>query len=194
MSASTCLGRWSHLPEQTVVTESDGVVDDSSLPSPPALVPVHELFDWSEFSGSPAEKARLESLLTEFSDVVATSDTDVGHTSSVTHVIDVEGARPIKQPPRRLLIHKREEVQKNLDKMLSADVAEARYHVNFSFHFHLTAVLFSSHTCSILFLTPVLFFFFTCKTRFIMLKSFPFSLLFLFPCSLLHSQRYFTAY
>ena len=79
---------------------------------------------------------------------------------------------------------------------ISADLDVAvEYHVNFSFNFHLTAVLFSSYTCSILFLTPVLFSFSTCKTRFKMLKSFPFfPYFFLFPCSLLHPQRYFTAY
>ena len=60
-----------------------------------------------------------------------------------------------------------------------------RYHVNFSFNFHLTAVLFSSYTCSILFLTPVLFSFFTCKTRFKMLKSFPFFLTFFIPLFLI---------
>ena len=60
-----------------------------------------------------------------------------------------------------------------------------KYHVNFSFNFHLTAVLFSSYTCSILFLTPVLFSFFTCKTRFKMLKSFPFFLTFFIPLFLI---------
>ena len=67
--------RWSHLPKQTVIT--DGTASSAvSTTAPSSDVP--DLFHWSEFSGSEVEKAQLKALLTEFSDVVATSNDDLG--------------------------------------------------------------------------------------------------------------------
>ena len=117
----TCLGRWSHLPEQTLVTNGES---GATEPSPTQTPDVPDLFDWSEFSGSDEEKEKLRALLLEFSDVVATSNEDVGQTDLMAHKIDVDGAAPVKQPPRRLPFHKREEVRKHLDQMLAADVVE----------------------------------------------------------------------
>ena len=93
-------------------------------PSPTQTPDVPDLFDWSEFSGSDEEKEKLSALLLEFSDVVATSNEDVGQTDLMAHKIDVDGTAPVKQPPRRLPFHKREEVRKHLDQMLAADVVE----------------------------------------------------------------------
>ena len=115
------LGRWSHLPEQTVITDGSA---SSAVPTTAASSDVPDLFDWSEFSGSQVERAQLKALLTEFSDVVATSNDDVGQTNLMAHTINVDGAAPVKQPPRRLPFHKREEVRKHLDQMLAADVVE----------------------------------------------------------------------
>ena len=117
----TCLGRWAHLPEQTVITNGES---NANEPSPTQTPDVPDLFDWSEFSGSDEEKEQLKALLVEFSDVVATSNEDVGQTNLMAHKIDVDGAAPVKQPPRRMPFHKREEVRKHLDQMLEADVVE----------------------------------------------------------------------
>ena len=96
----------------------------SAVPTTAASSDVPDLFDWSEFSGSKVERAQLKALLTEFSDVVATSNDDVGQTNLMAHTINVDGAAPVKQPPRRLPFHKKEEVRKHLDQMLAADVVE----------------------------------------------------------------------
>ena len=77
----TILGRWSHLPKQTVIT--DGTAS-SAVPTTAPSSDVPDLVDSSEFSGSEAEKAKA--LLTEFSDVVATSNDDVGQTSLMAHM------------------------------------------------------------------------------------------------------------
>ena len=115
------LGRWSHLPEQTVITDESA---SSAVPTTAASSDVPDLFDWSEFSGSEVERAQLKALLTEFSDVVATSKDDVGQTNLLAHTIHVDGAAPVKQPPHCLPFHKRKEVRKHLDQMLAADVVE----------------------------------------------------------------------
>ena len=70
----TILGRWSHLPKQTVITAVPTTAPSSDVP---------DLVDSLEFSSSEVEKAKA--LLTEFSDVVATSNDDVGQTNLMAH-------------------------------------------------------------------------------------------------------------
>ena len=76
----TILGRWSHLPKQTVIT--DGTAS-SAMPTTAPSSDVPDLVDSPEFSGSEVEKAKA--LLTEFSDVVATLNDDVGQTTLMAH-------------------------------------------------------------------------------------------------------------
>ena len=75
----TILGRWSHLPKQTVITDETA---SSAVPTTAPSSDVPDLVDSSEFSGSEVEKAKA--LLTEFSDV-ATSNDDVGQTNLMAH-------------------------------------------------------------------------------------------------------------
>ena len=49
-----------------------------------------------------AENAKLAELLTNFSDIFASSSLDLGHTQLVQHEIDTGDARPIKQRPYRV--------------------------------------------------------------------------------------------
>ena len=83
------LGEWSHLSEQTVITDGSA---SSAVLETAASTDVPDLFDWSEFSGSDIERAQLKALFTEFSDVVATSTEDVGQTNLMAHTINVDGA------------------------------------------------------------------------------------------------------
>ena len=76
----TILGRWSHLPKQTVIT--DGTAS-SAVPTTALSSDVPDLVDSPKFSGREVEKAKA--LLTEFSDVVATSNDDVGQTNLMAH-------------------------------------------------------------------------------------------------------------
>ena len=63
-------------------------------------------------------------LLCQFSSFISTSDSDIGRTRLVQHHIDIQGANPVKQPPRRLLFHRREEVKRMLNDMLAQGVIE----------------------------------------------------------------------
>ena len=76
----TILGRWSHLPKQTVITDRTA---SSAVPTTAPSSDVPDLVDSSEFSGSEVERAKA--LLTEFSNVVATSNDDVGQTNLMAH-------------------------------------------------------------------------------------------------------------
>ena len=71
---------------------------------------------------SEADKASLKSLLVEFQDVFATSDTDLGNFTTIEHRIDIGDAKPVALPLRRCPIHFVDEEKKELEKMLSCGV------------------------------------------------------------------------
>ena len=50
---------------------------------------------------------------------------DIGRTSLVTHQINTSDARPIRQQPRRLPLHKKLEAEKEITNMLETDIIEA---------------------------------------------------------------------
>ncbi|XP_074658626.1 uncharacterized protein LOC141911536 [Tubulanus polymorphus] len=66
----------------------------------------------------------VKQLLSEFSDVFASSNLDLGEASETLHVIDVGNAVPTKQRFRRLPLATQEEVNKLVDDMLKARVIE----------------------------------------------------------------------
>lgn len=56
--------------------------------------------------------------------MISPHEGDLGRTNLVRHVIDTQGATPVRQPPRRLPFHRREEVKQLLDKMLKQGIIE----------------------------------------------------------------------
>ena len=74
---------------------------------------------------SDIELEQLRMLLYQFSSIISTSDSDIGRTRLVQHHIDTQGANPVKQPPRRLPFHRREEVKRMLNDMLAQGVIES---------------------------------------------------------------------
>ena len=71
---------------------------------------------------SEQETKKLLGLLDKFQDVYSRGPDDLGRTSKVYHQIPTGSAKPIKQGPRRLPYHQREEVEKNLDAMIKNGV------------------------------------------------------------------------
>ncbi|KAL5486596.1 hypothetical protein EMCRGX_G019098 [Ephydatia muelleri] len=66
---------------------------------------------------SDIELEQLRMLLCQFSSIISTSDSD--------HHIDTQGANLVKQPPRRLPFHRREEVKRMLNDMLAQGVIKS---------------------------------------------------------------------
>ena len=66
-------------------------------------VPSHltDLFERTSKAISPAEKARIASLLTKFQDTFSRDEWDIGLTDLAEHSIPKGDATPVKQPPRR---------------------------------------------------------------------------------------------
>lgn len=62
--------------------------------------------------------------MTKFQDIFSESKSDLGRTDLTQHGIFIGDARPIKQPPRRVPFAMREQLQKQVDKMLDQDLIE----------------------------------------------------------------------
>ena len=66
----------------------------------------------------------LIEFLRDNQEVFAKDSDDLGRTTAVTHTIETGDARPIKQPPRRVPVHKKAAVQEEVEKMLRKGVIE----------------------------------------------------------------------
>ena len=91
-----------------------------------AELPHHkrDLYDRSVTDLTAEEARQLYDLLHEFSDVFSESSHDLGRTDMVKHLINTGGAAPIRQPPRRLPLAKREEAIGAVKEMYKQGVIE----------------------------------------------------------------------
>ena len=89
-------------------------------------VPSHltDLLERSSQHLTDAQRGQLRALLVEFSSVFASSKSDIGRTSLAKHSINTSDAKPIRQPARRLPMHRRDEAETHVQQMLKDGVAE----------------------------------------------------------------------
>ena len=69
-----------------------------------------------------SEIHEVHDLLHEFTDILSTGDTDIGHNESVKHRIELENALPFKQRYRRVPPSMVEEVRNHLQHLLKANI------------------------------------------------------------------------
>jgi hypothetical protein len=69
---------------------------------PPYL---RDLFEQSVNYLSPEQGSKVNHLLLTFSHIFAKDDADFGRTSIIKHEIEVQNARLVKKPPRRVPFH-----------------------------------------------------------------------------------------
>ena len=76
-------------------------------------LPTHlaRLLDESSRDLTSEQSEKVRNLLSNYSDVFSSNDQDLGQTSVIEHRIDTGESRPVKTPPRRIPIHKRQEVE-----------------------------------------------------------------------------------
>ncbi|BHF81940.1 hypothetical protein SprV_0802507500 [Sparganum proliferum] len=72
----------------------------------------------------PVAHKQLSDLLASFSDLFSWSTDTLGRTRLVQHTIDTGDAKPIWQPPRRIPVRYRDEVDKLLDELLQAKIIQ----------------------------------------------------------------------
>ena len=106
--------------------KGDGLTDAVDNDGETLSVPKHlaDLFQRSSHPLYTDERSQLARVLTDFAGVFATSSDDLGHTSLVTHKINTGSSQPIRQPTRRLSLHKRAEADTLLKDMLKKGVIE----------------------------------------------------------------------
>ena len=73
---------------------------------------------------SEKERDAAVALLSEFKDVIALGDDDLGRTGIVQHSIETGSSQPVRKQSRRLPFHQKPVVRKLLDSMLSRDIIE----------------------------------------------------------------------
>jgi hypothetical protein len=94
---------------------------DQSVKLPDYL---QDLFKRSSVHLNVSQKAQLMELLTSFTDVFSSGDTDLGCTDLVEHHINTGSHHPIKQPSRRVGPARRKEMEEALDGLIQQGVVE----------------------------------------------------------------------
>ena len=85
---------------------------------------IRDLYERASDGTTGQQRAQIRRLLLKYSHIFSSTDSDLGRTGIITHQIPTGNARPIKQPLRRVPVHLRDEVDKQIDKMLEDDVIE----------------------------------------------------------------------
>ena len=106
-------------PESMQKVESVEQIDESSVPE--HLLPLAEQVD-SELTRE--EQERVKKLLVKYQDCFMEPDGKLGKTSLVKHKIDTGDSTPIKQRFRNPPVHLREQVDKEIDRMLDTGEIE----------------------------------------------------------------------
>ena len=100
--------------------------DASTLEDEQGVLPAHlsNLMERSSEGLTPEECAEVRELLIAFGDVFSAGDRDIGRTSLAEHTISTGDCRPIKVPPRRLPIGKRQEAEGMIAEMSEQGLIE----------------------------------------------------------------------
>lgn len=87
-------------------------------------VPDHltDLFERSSTLLQPHEIEIMKALLIQYKTVFSRSSEDIGRTNRVKHKIDTGNARPIRVPPRRLPIGKRDTEKQEISKLIERGI------------------------------------------------------------------------
>lgn len=87
-------------------------------------VPFKEMFPISSDSVPEEEKRKHYEVLSTYADCISRGPWDLGSAKGVKHTIDTGSAQPIQVPPRRVPFHKRQEMRRQVDEMLEAQIIE----------------------------------------------------------------------
>ena len=83
-----------------------------------------ELFPVDSDAVPEEEKRRHYEVLATYANCISRGPMDLGTAKGVKHTIDTDSAQPIQVPPRRVPFHKREEIRRQVDEMLEAEIVE----------------------------------------------------------------------
>ena len=110
---------------ETILRCCSTTMRESSPGSNHADVPSHLVDLWErscKHLEDDGDDKRVAQMLVEYQDVFSKTDNDLGRTSVLKHTIDTGHAHPIRQYPRRIPIHQREEVERQLQDLLKRNL------------------------------------------------------------------------
>ena len=87
-------------------------------------VPLEVMFPISSDSVPEEEKRKHYKVLSTYADCISRGPWDLGRAIGAKHTIDTGSAQPIQVPPRRVPFHKRQEMRRQVDEMLEAQIIE----------------------------------------------------------------------
>ncbi|KRZ81265.1 Transposon Ty3-I Gag-Pol polyprotein, partial [Trichinella sp. T8] len=87
------------------------------------LVPMEQMLPKEQEAGGKY-RPTLSAILEQFSDVLTTSDEDLGRTSVIRHAIHTGDAKPVRCSPRRIAYHQRAQVETLLNEMIHRGIIE----------------------------------------------------------------------
>ena len=124
---NTTLGVVVRLPQQEIVARLnvEEVADKKTWELPRKLdTEVQKILDNVSTELRPDEARKVERLLRRHSSVFSSKEEPFGRTDLVSHSIQTEVLKPIKQPVRRPPLHLRDEAAQEVQKMLQQGVIE----------------------------------------------------------------------
>lgn len=83
---------------------------------------LNELYEEETTDLTEEHKAKVKVILVRYQNLFSKSKDDFGRTSLIKHKINTEGAKPTKQPPRRLPHHAAEFVDKEVENMIERGI------------------------------------------------------------------------
>ena len=87
-------------------------------------IPLEEMFPISSDLVPEEEKRKHYEVLSTYADCISKGPWDLGTAKGAKHTIDTGSAQPIQVPPRRVPFHKRQEMRRQVDEMLEAQIIE----------------------------------------------------------------------
>ena len=112
------IGVVEQVEETTVVGEDRGTPTAETQLQESNVKHLADMLNRMGSSLSSEQARRVKEVVAVYSDVFASPDGELGHTTLVQHTIDTGDNHPIKQPPRRLPVAQREIADKEVEKML----------------------------------------------------------------------------
>ncbi len=110
------------LPTQGLVSTNASV--QALKPSPRRLAKLLSVLNLSVDSLSPEELRAIENVVSEFQDVFALDDTELGCTNLIKHTIDTGDGNPIKQQLYRTLVVRRATMKQMIESMQAQGVVQ----------------------------------------------------------------------
>lgn len=124
LDKDTLVGRLE--PVKSISTLNDIQMDSNLETNKNDNIPEHlkVMIEKASLALKNEEKLKFQNLILTFQDIFLGPDLKLGRTDLVRHSIDTENAKPVKIPPRRIPISQKQVSEKEIDRLLEADLIE----------------------------------------------------------------------